>query len=73
MDKAEKRRFIEDLCASVQEAAINAIPQMPEEWDGWELRELLADKFSNAAWMRQRKEMRKRIKDYKNEVITRNL
>lgn len=77
MDKQEKRRFIEDLCASIQETAINAISKMPEEWDGLELRELLADKFIESCLMSRgpgnKARFRKRLRDYRNEVIARNL
>ena len=75
LDKQEKRRFIEDLCASVQETAINAIVKMPEEWDGIELRQYLADKFADSSLLnhKNRKDLNRRRREYRNEVIVRNL
>lgn len=77
MNSNEKRRFIEDLTANVRENLINKIPKMPEDWDGLELRELLAEKFTESCLMSQgranRKQFRRRLNDYRNEVITRNL
>ena len=77
MDRNEKRRFIEDLCADVRDELVKKIPQMPEEWDGLELRELLTQKFADSCLMTRgpdsRRRFRTRLRDYRNEVIVRNL
>lgn len=44
---------------------------MPGEWNGHELRQLLADAFAQA--VDKRVMGGKRMKDYKNEVLVRNL
>jgi hypothetical protein len=73
MDKAEKRRFIEDLCDSIKQSVVDSISKMPEEWNGVELRELIADKARYSAYLLQQKNNRKRLKSYRNEVLVRGL
>lgn len=47
MNNAEKIRFVKDLTESVCDSVTNCIRsgKVPEEWDGIELRHLLAEKF----------------------------
>ncbi len=78
MTKIQKRKFINDLVDCVRSGILDKIDQMPEAWDGIELRQYIADTFamqcrslsfrlpmSNADRMRKR--------DYENEVLVRNL
>ena len=73
MDADEKRRFIADLCENYKRTLLGAVPNMPQEWDGIEIRELLACIADNsrADFMRSRKDKRRR--DFDNERIVRNL
>jgi hypothetical protein len=72
MTAAEKKRFIRDLIATVQKDVLAKVPAMPEEWDGHELRQYVADKFDGAtSHLIFRGGRRKR--DYENEVLVRNL
>ena len=48
MNKDEKHCFVTNLCDSVRDHVLSKLPQVPEEWDGHELRELIAD-----AWLRR--------------------
>lgn len=74
MDSNDKKRFIRDLAANVADELVNKVAQMPEEWDGLELRELMAAKFLDSCLMRHRKaDYRRRFREYENEVIVRNL
>ncbi|NCX56251.1 MAG: hypothetical protein EBW87_03530 [Burkholderiaceae bacterium] len=69
MDSDQKTKFIRDLTTSVVMDIIASVRKMPEEWDGHELRQFIADKFAwNTTAM-----TRSRMKDYKNEVVVRNL
>lgn len=70
MDRDEKITFMSELCAAVLHAAVAKVDQMPEDWNGIELRDYLADKFDESRWQVHNK---KRRKAYRNEVITRNL
>ena len=45
MTRAKKRAFIRNLCKSVANHLITKVDAMPEEWDGHELREAVADAF----------------------------
>ncbi len=40
-----KRQFIRSLCRAVEASTLLAVPQMPDDWDGHELRLLLAQDF----------------------------
>lgn len=68
----DKKTFIRNLCNSVRDELIAKVKDMPEEWDGMELRELLAEKFKRETYDVM-KDNRKRLRAYRNEVIARNL
>lgn len=70
LTKAGKEKFIRDLCASVQASVLAQVANMPDDWDGFELRQYLADKFEDAAHVRMDA---KRKREYKNTVAVRNL
>lgn len=78
MTRREKQKFVRDLIGSVQKTILAKIPQMPEEWDGIELRQLIADTFANQCHSRSMragltKTGRERQANYKNECLVRNL
>lgn len=76
MTKREKTKFIRDLIAAVQKDIVKKVGEMPEEWDGHELRRYVADKFEESSMTIKRKgdpEMRRRRRRYENEVLVRNL
>ena len=71
MTANEKKKLIRTLVASVKTDALAAVAKMPEDWDGIELREYLADKFAEC---RFRGTMdKRRMSRYRNEVLVRNL
>jgi hypothetical protein len=70
MKKSEKKRFIKQLTGGIAEELISKIDRMPEEWDGLELRQLLADKFASEATYDMG---RARRKEYNNTVLINNL
>lgn len=69
---AGKRAFIYQYMAGMRKALLDAIPKMPDEWDGHELRWLTADKCIWEAEPRFNKK-NKRVREYKNEVIVKNI
>ena len=72
MNKEEKKQFIKDLTSSITEEILQKIENdnIPENWDGIELRWYLRDRYEwNASYQRKTK----REKDYKNEIIVRDL
>jgi len=71
MTLREKKKFIRDLMESVFAEMRAKAASLPEEWDGIELRELLAEKFRRETCPSLMTGRRKR--DYRNEVIVRNL
>jgi hypothetical protein len=67
---AGKRKFIKDLCNNVRDSILKNVERMPADWDGQELRELIADVFGGE---RGRLMTGKRKRDYRNEVLVNNL
>lgn len=68
MTIAEKHAFIYSLTSSIRDYALRNVSLMPEEWDGQELRDFLADEFE-----RNRGNMSaKRKKAFRNEMATRS-
>jgi len=63
--RAGKRAFIRSLCGSIEVAVLAAVPQMPADWDGHELRELIAEVF-NSERTRLMKESRGRMRNYRS-------
>jgi hypothetical protein len=70
MGKKAKIRFIRELVTSVEKSVIDRVGDMPEYWDGRELRLYIAEKFNDAAYARLRTSQ---MRTYKNELIVRNL
>ena len=66
MTKKEKREFINNLVGSVKKSILEKLSRIPENWDGHELRQYIADKFAE-----QTTRVNKR--DYQNDVMVNNL
>lgn len=69
MNLKEQHAFIRELCDNVRDSLLKR--QFPEEWDGHELRVLIAERFEQAAQMSliKREPQRKRARDYRNTVL----
>lgn len=72
LTKQEKEQFVKDLMGHVQASLLRKLDKVPEEWDGMELRMWIADTFD---WERTGSMVmeKKRLKNYKNEVLVNNL
>lgn len=46
MTPKDRAAFVTNLCNSVRDQVVSRTPDMPDAWDGHELRELLADLFA---------------------------
>lgn len=66
-----KRAFIRVLTTNIRNQILAAVPKMPSEWTGHELRAYLADVTERERTFLMQKGKRKR--DYLNTVITENL
>ena len=75
MTKDEKILFIAKLTGSIcnELAAKIRDGRIPEEWDGHELRELLAEKFAAETSSVLKNKRSARYKAYRNTVLTNNL
>ena len=77
MTREDQESFVRDLCCSIANEVTKKIAtgQIPEEWDGHELRVLLAEKFKDSATMSTivKEPRRARARNYRNIVLTNNL
>lgn len=73
MTRDEKRQFIADLCTAVSKHAMSKVAEMPEEWDGHELRQYLADEFSREISTLMRAKRSRRVRQYNNTIAVTNL
>lgn len=74
MDIQNKLTFISELIDNVRDEIIIKVGDMPEDWDGVELRWYIAEKFKEAmiepSVYNTRPEYKKRYQDYRNFIIT---
>lgn len=77
MTRYEQRCLVQDLTWDIANEICNNITMglVPKEWEGHELRVLLADKFDAAAKMSlvRRSPRSSRAKGYRNTVLVNNL
>ncbi len=71
MNNLEKKRFINGLIKNVQKEIISKVWDMPLEWDGIELRQYIADNFSDCIIKGTMSKSRKQ--KYNNTIYTTNL
>ncbi len=69
LNRTEKRKFVNDLVKSVKEIVLARVSKMPEDWDGHELRQYLADSFAHQTCKMENR----RLKSYRNDVLVNNL
>lgn len=70
MTTAQKQFFIVELIESVKKDLLEKAQYMPEEWDGLELRQYIADQFAGNVFGGNITNHRsRRYRLYKNEII----
>lgn len=70
MNYIEKRDFIDDLIEQVKEEIMEASPKFPENWNGYEIRQFIADKFADANHCKM---SLSRKRAYNNTILIENL
>ena len=74
MNAKAKRHFVQELIRSVQSEILDKLSEVPEEWDGFELRWMIADYFDRSRINPSGGDQgRQRKREYRNEVLVRNL
>jgi len=68
MTRDEKLRFIRAMCNEVRNIALEAVEFMPDEWDGHELRQYLADKFACEVSNAMQDKRSKRAREYRRVI-----
>lgn len=69
MDLTEKKEFIRKVIREEREALMKLAKELPEDWDGYELFMLIADRFGHGV----RRDDRRRVGGYKTVVNKKNL
>lgn len=72
MNNQEKKQFVKSILSSLQEAVTKKINDMPEEWDGHEIRKFIAD-YYDCHYTITSAMIGKRKKDYDNTLTVSNL
>lgn len=70
MNKKEQRQFIINICDNLKTNMLEKVDKIPENWDGYELRQYFVDKAEEFNWFAMDS---KRKKSYENDVIINNL
>lgn len=74
MNLSERRQFIRSLTNSVKKSLLAQAPKMPANWNGLELRELIADTFDRERFLSTRghsdrsTNSKRRLKAYEQDV-----
>lgn len=71
MKTEDKIQFVNDLLDGIKASILSKVASMPEEWDGHEIRQYIVDRTIEQAVFATMPP--KRMRDYRNEVATRNL
>ena len=71
MTREEQSRFLSDILDVIERGLTEKLHQLPEEWDGIEIRQWVHDWV--AGHINYRSPDRARLRRYRNEVLTRNL
>lgn len=76
LTQSQKRKIVRQLVNAVRDDILAVIPKMPEEWDGIELREYIADSFAKQTHLSgrmywgdmagSRNADRKRLREYRS-------
>lgn len=76
MTKTEQKTFIKELTANVAKDMLALVDagKVPEDWDGHELRQWIADRYAQVSFGSFADNKRaKRFQAYRNAVIVNNL
>jgi hypothetical protein len=68
----EKQEFLNHLIDGMKADILNKSDRFPETWDAYEMRTYVSERFQEVVW--SGKELKgKRKKDYKNDILIKNL
>ena len=77
MTRKEQQKFVRDLSSALTNFTLRSIrsQEIPEEWDGHELRAYMAELFNRAADISviRTASRNQRARDYRNTLATKNL
>lgn len=68
MTRKEQRAFVRSLTRAVCKHLLATSDRWPEEWDGHELRELIAGSFNRERYFVMRKG--RRAREFRNTILT---
>jgi hypothetical protein len=71
--KEEQERILLEIIEGCKKKLLNRLENIPDDWDGFELRWWTAKIFDDNANCRPQINGRRRFRDYLNTIITKNL
>lgn len=72
MNLVEKDKFVHSILDDLKESILKKVDQMPEDWDGHEIRVFIKDYYSQH-YIIGTALAGKRLKEYKNTIVITNL
>lgn len=72
MTKQEKRRIVREMLAGLKASLMEAVDKSPTEWNGVELRQLMAD-YATEKYTVKHSLDGSRMKDYRNARLNLNI
>lgn len=67
MSKTEKSLFIQSLCNHTRDILLSDLDKYPDNWDGWELRQLIENAFHTTFKM-----PKLRLREFNNTCLINN-
>jgi hypothetical protein len=71
MDREEQNEFVKGIIMTLERGLSTKIIYIPDEWDGYELRQWIEDYYHST--FNYIKMDKKRKRNYNNDIITKNL
>ena len=73
MNLPEKDKFVHSILDDLKQSILKRVDQMPEDWDGHEIRQFIADYYTHHYCNVGSGLQGTRKKDYKNHLIVSNI
>ena len=73
MTRQEQYNFVRELIGNTEAKILARLDRVPEEWDGHELRQYVADQFRESVSRTMTEPRSRRMRDYRNTVLVNNL
>lgn len=78
MNKQEQTKLIESFINSMKKDLLDKVEKLPENWDGWEIKHWIAEKFDGEDLLSRNKKQLSHVKKWQrreceNDILVNNL